>query len=48
MITASDKHRADLMAQIRELVATHPDLEGREHFDMPYLTECFRADLVLT
>jgi SAM-dependent methyltransferase len=37
--------RADVLAEVRRLTATHPDLAGREEFDLPYVTECARADL---
>ncbi len=32
-----------LLDEIDELVATHPDLRGREWIDVPYRTECYRA-----
>ncbi|MEV6303519.1 class I SAM-dependent methyltransferase [Actinoplanes sp. NPDC051861] len=38
--------RAAVLAQVRQLLATHPALLGRGSFDMPYHTECARADLV--
>lgn len=37
--------RAALLDQVRELVATHPALAGRDSFPMPYVTQCVRADL---
>jgi SAM-dependent methyltransferase len=37
--------RAALLAQVRQLMATHPALVGRTEFDMPYVTQCARADL---
>jgi SAM-dependent methyltransferase len=39
--------RAELLAEVRKLIATHPDLVGRTEFKMPYLTECARAALPL-
>ena len=37
--------RAAVLAQVRQLVATHPALLGRGAYDLPYVTECTRADL---
>jgi SAM-dependent methyltransferase len=37
--------RAALLAQVRQLVATHPALVGRTGFDLPYVTECARTQL---
>lgn len=37
--------RAALLAQVRQLAATHPALVGRTGFDLPYVTECARTDL---
>ncbi|MFI5892213.1 class I SAM-dependent methyltransferase [Actinoplanes sp. NPDC051513] len=37
--------RAALLSEVRKLVATHPALVGRTEFEMPYITECARADL---
>jgi SAM-dependent methyltransferase len=45
VIVAPEEERQQLFAAIRELVATHPDLAGRESFEMPYMTRCFRAAL---
>ena len=36
-----DEPRATLLAQIEELVATHPDTRGREDVALPYVTELF-------
>jgi len=38
--------RAVVLDRVRHLVATHPDLAGRETFPLPYLTRCARADLM--
>ena len=35
--------RAALLAQVRQLTATHPALVGRTSFEMPYITQCARA-----
>jgi ubiquinone/menaquinone biosynthesis C-methylase UbiE len=45
MILAPEEERRELFAAARELVATHPELAGRESFEMPYMTRCFRAGL---
>jgi SAM-dependent methyltransferase len=37
--------RDELLDAIDELVATHPDLRGRDTIDVPYRTECYRARL---
>jgi SAM-dependent methyltransferase len=44
-ILAPEEKRRQLFAAVHELVATHPDLAGRESFEMPYITRCFRAEL---
>jgi len=45
VILAPEEERQRFFAAVRELVATHPDLAGRESFEMPYITRCFRAGL---
>ncbi len=35
--------RDELLAAVDELVATHPDLRGRDSVEVPYRTECWRA-----
>ena len=37
--------RAAVLAQVRQLMATHPALVGRTRFDLPYVTQCARASL---
>jgi SAM-dependent methyltransferase len=37
--------RTAVLDEVRDLVATHPDLAGRESFALPYVTQCARADL---
>jgi SAM-dependent methyltransferase len=37
--------RAALLREVRQLMATHPDLVGRTEFSLPYLTYCTRASL---
>jgi SAM-dependent methyltransferase len=37
--------RAAVLAQVRQLAATHPALLGRESYQLPYVTECVRATL---
>ncbi len=43
IITATEERRAQVFAEVRELVATHPDLAGRDRFELPYRTFAFRA-----
>ena len=33
--------RDDVLEAIRDLVATHPDLAGRDRFALPYVTNAF-------
>ena len=35
--------RAAVLAQVRQLLATHAALVGRTVFDLPYITHCVRA-----
>jgi SAM-dependent methyltransferase len=37
--------RARVRDEVRDLVATHPDLAGGDTFSLPYITQCARADL---
>ena len=37
--------RAAMLARVRELTRTHPELVGRQHFAMPYVTTCERYRL---
>ncbi|WP_249714140.1 class I SAM-dependent methyltransferase [Rhizomonospora bruguierae] len=45
-LTASPERRAEVERATRDLVATHPDLRGRESFDLPYVTRVYRATRV--
>lgn len=42
-LTATPERQAEIVAGVRELTATHPDLAGRESFDVPYRVIVFRA-----
>lgn len=35
--------REEILAAVDELVATHPQLRGRAHIDLPYRASCWRA-----
>lgn len=35
--------RAHLLRQVDDLVVRHPDVAGRETFELPYVTRCWRA-----
>lgn len=43
IITADETRRAEVFDGVRELVATDPAIAGREEFELPYRTFCFRA-----
>ncbi len=45
VITATPTERERILAAVRELAATDPELAGRERFPLPYVTQCFRARL---
>jgi SAM-dependent methyltransferase len=45
VIVAPEEERREFFASVRKLVATDPELAGRENFEMPYITRCFRAEL---
>lgn len=43
IITADETRRAEVFDGVRELVATDPAIAGRDEFELPYRTFCFRA-----
>lgn len=45
MIVASEAERERVFADVRELAATHPSLAGRDTFELPYRTRCFKAQI---
>jgi SAM-dependent methyltransferase len=45
VITLDEDAREALLHRVRALAAEHPDLAGRARFELPYVTECVRADL---
>jgi SAM-dependent methyltransferase len=45
MITMVPDERAERLAQVRELLASHPAIGGAAEFPLPYVTRCYRADL---
>lgn len=45
-LTAPPAVRATIEQRVRQLCATHPDLAGRDSFDMPYQTVVLRATRV--
>jgi SAM-dependent methyltransferase len=47
-LTAPPEGRAEIVAGLRHLTATHPDLAGRDTFELPYRTYVFRASLPLS
>lgn len=42
-LTATAERKAQLEHIVRELTERHPDLKGRERFDLPYITYVYRA-----
>lgn len=42
LVMAPDQ-REEILAAVDELVATHPELRGREHVELPYRATCWRA-----
>lgn len=42
-LTAPHQRQRALAAAVRDLVASHPDLTGRDSFELPYRTFCYRA-----
>ncbi|MDQ6857213.1 MAG: methyltransferase domain-containing protein [Candidatus Dormibacteraeota bacterium] len=48
VITLAPPQRDVLLADVRRLVETHPSLAGAEDIWIPYVTECYRADLLAT
>jgi SAM-dependent methyltransferase len=45
IITMAPDERAGRLAQVRDLLATHPSIGGAAEFPLPYVTRCYRADL---
>ena len=45
ILTMDPDERADRLRQVRDLVASHPDLAGATEFPLPYVTRCSRATL---
>jgi SAM-dependent methyltransferase len=45
VILMAPGEREALFDEIRHLAATHPDLAGRDVYELPYVTECARAVL---
>ncbi len=45
IITMPAAERAEVLAAVRRLADSHPDLAGRAELDLPYRAECFRAQL---
>lgn len=45
IVTADAARQTAVFDGVRRLVATHPDLAGRATFELPYVVQCFRAQL---
>jgi hypothetical protein len=46
VITLPEPDRAAILDDVRHLLATHPALAGGDVIDLPYVTACFRAELI--
>jgi hypothetical protein len=42
-LTLPPDERARLLDDVRRLATTHPDLAGRESFELPYVAQCWRT-----
>jgi hypothetical protein len=42
-LAAPPERRAEIDQAVRSLAQTHPDLAGREGFELPYVTYAYRA-----
>ncbi|MGH3728574.1 MAG: class I SAM-dependent methyltransferase [Micromonosporaceae bacterium] len=42
-LTGDEGRRATLERELGDLLTTHPDLTGRDEFDLPYVTVAYRA-----
>jgi SAM-dependent methyltransferase len=45
VITSSEPERQRTLDNVRALLARHPDLAGRQDICLPYVTNCYRAQL---
>jgi SAM-dependent methyltransferase len=45
IITMAEEQRARVLDSVRELIATHPSLDGATEVSLPQVTRCSRADL---
>ncbi len=45
VITLDATNREAVVAEVLHLMETHPSLAGRDEIAMPYITQCFRAQL---
>jgi SAM-dependent methyltransferase len=43
VIVLPERERAQLLAEVEELLDSHPDVKGRDELSMPYVTRCTRA-----
>jgi hypothetical protein len=43
LITLTEPERAQVLANVVELLRTHPDTAGRDVYELPYRTRCMRA-----
>jgi SAM-dependent methyltransferase len=43
ILTATERRRRQVLAEVRELLASDPELAGRDLIDLPYVTRCSRT-----
>ena len=43
LVVAAEDQRRRVLAEVRSMAKSHPDLAGRETFELPYFVDCFRA-----
>lgn len=46
VITLAEPERKAILDEVRDLLATHPALAADDVVDLPYVTACFRAELI--
>ena len=46
VLTAAPQARAAILDAVRRLIDTHPALAGRAQIGVPYITECYRTELL--
>jgi hypothetical protein len=47
VIALPDDRREALLAGVRDLLSTHPDLAGRPRVRLPYVVRCYRSTVTV-